>query len=300
MSIGRRKNMMRTLATLALALAAAPGALHAQQKLDEKRSAAPDGVVAIDNQAGSIHVIGWSRSEITVTGTLGQAAEGLDISGGGRRTSISVDTTSPHGTRSDLEIHLPAGSRVEIDSFAAEIRVNDVNGNVSAETVNGSIFISGGSREIQASSVNGVVEVSGPSKRVHAESVNGAVTVRGASGEIEASTVNGQLSVVGASFDRANLETVSGGLRFEGDLGPKATVEAQTVSGNVDFVLPAAVKADFTVTTFSGDIQNEFGPAAKRVSKYTTEKELEFSTGEGGADVSIETLSGGIRLAKKP
>lgn len=292
--------MMKTLAALAIALAASPGALHAQQKLDEKRSAAPDGTVEIDNQAGSITVIGWSRSEITVTGMLGRGAEGLDISGSGRRTSISVDATNPHGVRSDLELHVPAASKVTIDSFGAQIRVSDVTGSVAAETVNGSIVIAGGARDVTVSSVNGSVEVSGPSQRVQAESVNGAVTVRGTSGEIEASTVNGQLSVIGATFDRATLETVSGALRFEGDFTPKACVSANTVSGSVEFVMPASVKAAFSVTSFSGSIENEFGAAPKKVSKYTTEKELSFSTGDSGADVSIETLSGTIQLRKRP
>jgi DUF4097 and DUF4098 domain-containing protein YvlB len=291
---------MRTLVALALALAAFPAALRAQQTLDEKRTAAPDGSVEIDNQSGSITVIGWSRNEITVTGTLGRGAEGLDFSGSARRTSISVSAMNPHGVRSDLEIHVPAGSKVTIDSFAAQIKVSDVTGGVSAETVNGSIAVAGSSRDVSASSVNGSVEVSGPGRRIHAESVNGAVTVRGASGEIDASTVNGQLSVIGASFERATLETVSGSLRFEGDFAAKAQVSAQTVSGSVDFVMPASVKADFSVTSFSGEIGNEFGPAPKKVSKYTSERELSFSTGDGGADVSIETLSGAIQLRKRP
>lgn len=290
---------MRTLVALALALAASPAALHAQQKLDEKRSAAADGSVEIDNQAGSITVIGWSRSEIAVSGTLGRGAEGLEFSGSPRRTSISVDTRNPHGVRSDLEIHVPAGSKVTIDSFAAQIKVSDVTGSVSAETVNGSIAVSGSSREVNVSSVNGAVEVSGAGKRIHAESVNGEVTLRGASGEVAASTVNGQLSVIGASFERATLETVSGGLRFEGDFAPRAVVSANTVSGSVEFVMPASVKADFSISSFSGDIKNEFGAAAKKVSKWTSEKELTFSTGDGGADVSIETLSGGIELRKR-
>ena len=41
------KATMRILATTLLALAAAPGALLAQYKLDEKRSASPDGLVEI-------------------------------------------------------------------------------------------------------------------------------------------------------------------------------------------------------------------------------------------------------------
>ena len=106
-----------------------PAAL-AQQKLDEKRSAAPDGLVEIENAAGSIRVIGWDRAEVMVTGTLGHGAEGLDFSGGRRGApTISVETEgNPHGMRSDLEIHVPAGSRVEIDSFAAEITVSGRHG----------------------------------------------------------------------------------------------------------------------------------------------------------------------------
>jgi len=287
--------------TLLLAAVLVAPALHAQQKLDEKRTAAPDGVVEIENNAGSVRVIGWDRAEITVTGTLGRNAEGLDFSGGQRRTSISVDARNPHGVRSDLEIHVPAGSRVEIDSFAAEISVNDVAGSVHADTVNGSIHIVGSSKEVEASTVNGSVEISGSPKRVTAESVNGAVTVRGASGEITASTVNGLLSVAGATFSQASLETVSGGVHFEGDLAAKASLSVNSVSGDVELMLPAKVSAEFSITTFSGEIVNELSTdRPDRTSKYTSQKDLEFTAGNGGADISIETLSGEIALRKHP
>jgi len=297
--IGRRK--MRLRKTLVLAVVLVAPALHAQQKLDEKRTAAPDGVVAIENNAGSIHVIGWDRAEITVTGTLGRNAEALDFSGTQRRTSISVDARNPHGVRSDLEIHVPAGSRIEIDSFGAEISVTDVSGSVHADTVNGSIRIAGASKEVQASSVNGSLEISGTPQRVAAESVNGAVTVRGASGEITASTVNGLLSVAGATFSLASLETVSGNVHFEGDLAAKASLSVNSVSGDVELILPPKVSAEFSITTFSGDIVNELSAdKPDKISKYTSQKDLTFTAGNGGADISIETLSGEIALRKRP
>jgi DUF4097 and DUF4098 domain-containing protein YvlB len=287
--------------TLVLAAVLAAPALHAQQKLDEKRSAAPDGVVAIENSAGSIKVIGWDRAEITVTGTLGARAEGLDISGTSRRTSISVDARNPHGVRSDLEIHVPTGSRVEIDSFGAAIDVSGVSGPVVADTVNGSISISGSSQEVEASSVNGGVAISGSPKRVRAESVNGSVTVKGASGQLDASTVNGELIVAGATFDHANLETVSGSVEFEGDLAAHATLAVSSVSGNVDLAFPAKVSADFSITTFSGNIENGLSAnQPEKTSRWTSQKELTFTLGSGGADVSIETLSGEIVLRKRP
>jgi DUF4097 and DUF4098 domain-containing protein YvlB len=283
--------------TLFLAVVLAAPSLQAQQKLDEKRSAAPDGVVEIENSAGSIRVIGWDRAEVAVTGTLGARAEGLDISGGARRTSISVDARNPHGVRSDLEIHVPTGSRVEIDSFAAQIEVSGVAGPVQAETVNGSVSVSGTSKEVEASSVNGDVSISGSPMRVKAESVNGSVSVRGASGELEASTVNGQLTVAGATFDHASLETVSGGIEFDGALAGHASLSINSVSGDVVLKLPAKLSAEFSITTFSGRIENGLSAdQAQKTSRWTSQQELEFSLGEGGADVSIETLSGGIAL----
>jgi DUF4097 and DUF4098 domain-containing protein YvlB len=160
--------------------------------------------------------------------------------------------------------------------------------------------MTGGSKEVDLQSVNGSVEVTSPATRVHAEAVNGSVTVREASGEVEASTVNGTLTVIGGTFTRAQLETVSGRIIFEGALGKTATLSAESVSGSVELVLSAAVSADFSVSSFSGEIENELGPPPRKASRWTPGKELSFSTGSGGAKVSVETLSGNIRLRKRP
>ena len=295
---------MPSKTVLSLCLAAAVGLLPrpaaAQQKVEARRNASADALVEIENPAGSIRVIGWERGEVMVTGDLGLGASGLDFTGSGSRIRVGVDTErNPHGVVSSLEVHVPAKSRLQIESFAGSITVEGVSGTVTAETVNGSITVSGQAREISAESVNGAVQVSGASTHTKAESVNGSVNVRGASGDLEASTVNGQLEVSGGSFQRAHLETVSGSLSFEGALASGATLEAETVSGSVTIALPAAVAADFSISTFSGSVQNAFGPPATRVSEHTPEKELEFSTGGGGARVSIHTLSGSVTLRKR-
>jgi putative adhesin len=149
---------------------------------------------------------------------------------------------NPHATHSDIEVHVPAGSRVSVESFASAITVSDVTGPVTAETVNGAVSVSGSLKEVSAESVNGAVDVSGASARVHAGTVNGALTIHGARGEVEANTVNGELRVVGGgAFTRAHLESVSGSIRFEGELAPHAELQAQTVSGEVELTLPGAV-----------------------------------------------------------
>src|SRR6185503_2219285 len=184
---GAERRAMRAMwVGLALALAVDAGAA---ERVDARRNAAPDGVVSIDNAAGSIKVIGWDRAEVAVTGDLGPGAEGLDLSGNGRRTTIDVSTDgNPNHVQSHLEVKVPAGSRVEINGFMADIAVSGVKGEVSAETVNGGIVISDAPREVSANTVNGTVEISGATRLVKAESVNGAVTITGGSGVVEAST----------------------------------------------------------------------------------------------------------------
>jgi DUF4097 and DUF4098 domain-containing protein YvlB len=68
----------------------------------------------------------------------------------------------------------------------------------------------------------------------------------------------------------------------------------------VELALPANVSADFSISSFSGEIENELGPPARKASRWTSEKELSFTTGSGGAKVTVETLSGDIRLRKRP
>lgn len=290
---------MKILGAFILSFAASNALAWAGGRVEERRPAAPDGIVKIENASGSIKVVGWDREEIEVTGTLGRGAEGLAFEVHGRRARIEVDTRgNPHGVHSELEIRVPARSRLDVESFSAPISVSAVKGHVKAESVNGSITVAGGS-EADVSTVNGEVEVSCPCTRVRAETVNGGVTIRGASGDVEASTVNGTLVVEGGSFERAQLETVNGGIRFQGDLDAKATLDIESVGGSVELVLPAKVSADFTLSTFSGDIVNDLGPAAHRTSRWTSEKELSFSTGSGAAKVTVTTLSGDIRLRKR-
>jgi len=282
----------------ALLLAVAPAAL-AQQKVDLKKNADPKGRVSIDNSAGATRVIGWDRAEIMVTGTLGHGAESVRLSGGASRTEIEVETEgNPHGVRSDLEIHVPSGSRLEIESFTAEITVTGVTGEVRAESVNGAISITG-SDEVEAQTVSAGVTVSGGS-RVRAESVNGPVTVKGAKGNVEASSVNGHIEVSGTTFDSVRIEAVSGDVTFDGALGSGADLSIETVSGSVQVRFPAGQGADFDISTFSGDIRNGLSQEhAVTTSRWTSQKELQFTAGNGGAKVTVQTLSGTVDLGKK-
>ncbi len=290
---------MRKIGLALLVLAAAwPAA--AQQKLDEKRPASKDGVVEVHNVSGSVTVTGWDREEVAVTGTLGRGSERLEFTGSGARTEVRV--VLPHFAHdvdgSDLEIKVPAGSRLEVSTVSAAIGVAAVTGPVRLESVSGRITVSGAPRRFDAKSVSGDIEIAAANAPGRASTVSGTVSLKGVQGEVEASSVSGTVGVTGGAVSRAELQTTSGDIRFDAGLASGGRLDAKTVSGTVDLLLPAATAADFDVTTFSGQISNEFGPQARRASEYGPGRELSFSTGAGGRVVA-KSFSGSVHLRKR-
>ncbi len=289
---------MKSIALVAFALGAVP--VLAQTPVQDRRPASKDGRVEIENAAGSITVIGWDRAEVAVEGTMGRGAESLSLTGTGRTTRIEVETSwNPHMVRSDLEIHVPSGSRIEIESFAAQVKVDGVRGAVRANTVKGDVSVRGAAKEVEAETVSGSVEIAGGPTRIRAHAVNGTVTLQGARGDVEASTVNGDLVLAGARCEACRLETVNGDVRFNGDLASGSRLDVETVGGSVELVLPADVSAEFDVETFSGDVENELGPTPKKASRHLPGHELRFTAGGGGAQVSVNTMNGSVRIRKR-
>jgi DUF4097 and DUF4098 domain-containing protein YvlB len=300
---------MKTMGTMVLAMALAAPAL-AQQRVEERRPAAPDGTVEIDCPTGAVRVIGWDKNEVQVTGTLARDAGPLKIDASERRVKIEVEMANhPEKSRGELEIRVPSKSRLRVESFAGAITVSDVTGDIRAESVQGGIVVTGATGEINAETVNGGVEITGPSRYVRAEAVNGAVTLRGGSGELSASAVSGAVTVSGGSFKRVKLESVSGPVRFEGGIEKGGEMGVESVSGKVDVLLPADQGADIEISSFAGDIRYEFNAMTLGRGEAATpstggrhgehEKERRLTIGGGGARVSIETMSGSVLVRSK-
>jgi DUF4097 and DUF4098 domain-containing protein YvlB len=296
---------MTTFSVLALVAVAvaAPGGTQAVQ---QTRSAARDARISIDNPVGQLRIVGWDRAEVSISGTICDDAEGLEVSGTDRSLSIDVSVNgNPHGCDADLEIKVPAASRVQVDTFSAPVTVSGLTGTLAADSVHGGFRVEGRLQDFQADTVAGNIELTGASARTRAESVNGSVTLRGVTGDAEASSVNGLLSVSGSGLTRVQLETVAGAVRFQGALADGGSLEASSVSGGIELTLPATTDASFDLSTFSGRIVNELSadrpdePGDDGHHHGPTGQELSFRLGSGSARVHAETLSGRIRLAKR-
>src|SRR5215212_8822757 len=131
---------MRVTTTIAAAalLAAGAGTARAQQ-INESRNTGPTGTVEVHNTAGNVRVLGWSRNQVQVTGTLGSGAERVEIENEGE--AIVVRVVLPRGSHSsrgtNLEVRVPARKDVEVHGVSAPVTVEGIDGDVEAQSTSG-------------------------------------------------------------------------------------------------------------------------------------------------------------------
>lgn len=324
--------------TLLLFTGLAAASVAAGQTPVDRTVATPQtGSVEVSNVTGSIRVVAWDRGEVRVTGELGRGTERLDVTSAGDRVTIEViiPRNARNVGSTDLEVRVPARKNVTARGVSADVTVQGVTGQVNAMSTSGDVRVSGNpalarvgstsgdvelevstarieanntsgdirvrgtAREsIAAESVSGNVQVAAPAPEMMAKSVSGDLTVTGATRRLSASTVSGAIQVRGARLQYGALESVSGNIAYAGALEADAGVSVQSHSGSITLQLPGSVGARFQVTTFSGGISNAFGPEAQRVSRYGPGEELRFTTGDGGALITVKTFSGSVRLVR--
>lgn len=296
---------MRRAGMVVLTLALAASEATAQRAIDETRSVRADGRVEIENLAGSVRVVGWNRDEVQVTGTLAPRAERLDFTTSGSVTRIEVVfprqrnlNLSRGEGESDLEIRVPASSRLEVETVSADIEVEQVSGALELESVSGRVSVRGTSGQVvDAESVSGTVEVIGPVRELDASSVSGVVRVNGVRGTARAETVSGAVEVTNADLREGTFKAVSGTVRYEGAISG-GSFNFESFSGGVVLVVPASVNATFDVSTFSGDIRSDFEAEVRR-ARYSPEREAHFTVGSGAARVKASSFSGTVEIRRR-
>jgi DUF4097 and DUF4098 domain-containing protein YvlB len=295
-----KRDILGSALTVGLVLVAAV-ALAGERTVDERANADADGTVVIENISGSIVVEGWDKNEVHVTGTLGEDVEELEFKASGRKTRVEVKY--PRKTKNidegaDLVIKVPAGSRVEVECVSAPVTVTGVRGEIYASSISGDVEVSGRCEAVTAETISGEVRVDVDAPRVSAESISGTVSAKGKVAEVTAGVVSGEIDLVFEQYTDLEVEAVSGTITVSGDLAKGAKIDIEVHSGDITLEVPGSVSAEFRIDTFSGDIDNDFGHEANKTSKYTPGKELEFTVGDGGARVRINTFSGDVVIRK--
>jgi DUF4097 and DUF4098 domain-containing protein YvlB len=256
-----------------------------------------DGAVEIDNVAGQVDVTGWDRADVEVTGTIGERVDRVDVNTSAGHTTVRVVLPEESWGRggdstADLVVHVPRKSFLTATLVSAGITTRGLQGQQQLRTVSGSVD-GELAHEAKIDTVSGSVKLAAGTGPLEVNSISGSITVQGATGEIRVGTVSGSADLVLGAITRAHFHTVSGTVNLSGSLASGAQLEAATVSGSLRFTLMGA--ADYDLQSFSGAIDNCFGPKAQR-SDYGPGLHLTFREGDGNARVHVGTQSGTIRL----
>lgn len=299
-----KREHRNTLGAAIAALTLGAGA-QAQQTIDRTLPAHANVEIGVESITGRVSVRVGEQEQVRLHAVLGPDVDDLDVSGDatGYHFEVEIEDDRGWGNRkvdidSTIELWVPAGASVEIETVSADVDVQGIGGGASIETVSGVIDLSAISGGIEAESVSGRITIGAGGGPVYAESVSGRVEISGARDEVHAGAVSGSVLVSDFAGSEAYMETVSGSIRFEGALVPGAELSAESVSGSVELVLPADLAAAFEVETFSGSISSAFGGQVQQVSKYGPGKVLEHRTGDD-AEVDVETMSGSVTIAHR-
>lgn len=294
---------MKIVLTIGLLSALLTGSVVAGESVDQTRSVDANAQIGIENISGSVVVKGWDQAQVKITGTLGDDVKELKITGDASRLRIEVEVSEGYGMRrrdidSDLNVWVPRGSRLSVETVSADIEISEISGTASVESVSGEVSLTGKPEQVDIETVSGNIEVSGFQTEISVESVSGSVHLSGIARSVEVETVSGDIEVEAGEISSAEFESVSGSVTFSGALTAQADLDVESHSGNVELSLGNVTAVSFEISTFSGRITNDFGGEAQRTSRYAPGRHLEFSIGSGGAEISVETFSGNVRLHK--
>ncbi|HMB69591.1 MAG TPA: DUF4097 family beta strand repeat-containing protein, partial [bacterium] len=250
---------IRNWAAGAVALLLAAGTAAAGEPIHEEVPASKNGEVSIENLSGSVTVTVWDEDKVLVEGELGDGSERLEIDPD--EGDVSIEVVLPRNARhveaTDLEIRVPRGASVSVETVSADVDVSGVTGDVEVETVSGRVK----GRDLAAveiETVSGEIDVADAEGPVEVASVSGYIEVTDCGDWVEASTTSGDIDVAGDLPDRVECETVSG--TVEADITPVkgGAYRFESFSGEVVLRLPAKLDAAIDVETHSGRIRSEW------------------------------------------
>lgn len=259
----RARRIALAFAAVLLAAALPALAVELEETFDQSYDLGAGGSVSVSNVNGAVIVQGWDGGRVRVeavkrvkAGSRGSAEEAL------RRIEIQVEQ---RGDRLEVDTKLPHGG----DGFFDWLFGNQSNANVT-------YTVSVPRRtDVEVDTVNGKVRVRGVAGRVEADTTNGHIEMADMRGSVKAATTNGGIDV------ELSDVTAGTGMRFS------------TTNGGIHLVLPRDARVSVDADTTNGGIHLDDLVADVRSQ---SRRHLRADVNGGGADVTLSTTNGGIRI----
>ena len=314
---GQRRTAPRAqLVAVVCLLAAYPGIAAAQKDIDAKKASvtgarvpferraaiASDASIRISGAIKSLRIVGWERDSLVITGMI---PPGWRFDGGvasapiglGRGAKFFVDAgPDVYPTGVSVEMRVPTRARVWAKSGTADIEVSGVTGGLDLNIVGGSVTVTSAPHELNIESMDGDVRVQAGAAWLRVKTATGNIDVRGGSEDAGLSTVSGTVRVNDGKYERGKLESVTGDIIYEADVGYKGALDITTHSGAIELRLPAKPSVELDAASVTGTIQNAVTSNRPIPGREGRGMELGFSSGSGDTRIVVRSFKGNVVL----
>lgn len=315
-----KRNMMLVKWLSGLVLTLMMQLALAGEKIDRTLDVTASGQVEIESLRGSLKIYGWDKPQMQVKGELDDKAKGYEFVHEDGFTFFKVkmprkmrNSNWKSGRGSKLEIYLPVGSRLAVETVNSDVlveaveggsKVHTVNGNIKAknlakrielETVNGSIKSEGLSGKFRLNTVNGRIKDKNSEGKAHFEIVNGSIDTNTKAKEVVVENVNGNIELKLTQVKELEISTVNGDVEAELTLLDDAEVNVTTVSGSASLQLGGAIGGDYELDSHAGGrIVNRLTDDEVKKQKYGPARSARFSIAGGTAEIEMTSVSGDL------
>jgi len=284
-----------------------------EEKFEKTLDLVKDGKVIIGNISGNIEVKTWNKAQVQIDAlkvsratTLAKAKENITkvkITITKENSTLRIKTEYPKEREKNLSVSItytlliPSAASINANTVSGNVTCEDIGGDLKAKTVSGNVIVSGAKNGANCSTTSGTVEVDDVIGDVKLHSVSGNVLADAIKGNVDADTVSGSVVLTNITdADEIEASTISGKVKYEGDIASNGTYHLQTHSGRVEFIVPSNAAFDLEARTFSGSINSDFDITVRgKIEK----RSLSGSVNGGGAEVELKGFSGNVYIKKK-
>jgi len=272
----------------------------------------PGGRLEIENQNGSVEVIGWDRPTLDVSATKYASNEDqlnaikivvvADDKGAGALIKTEFpDRSWGFGGNYGVKyvIHVPRKTKLDsAQTTNGSVTVEDLEGGGHAKSTNGHLQITRVTGDYLLETTNGSISIEDAKGYERAATTNGAINGRLAAGSFQAQTTNGSIDLTVSRPGQGRpirASTTNSSINIALAEFHDNAITAETTHGSLVLRLPQTLNARVNAETSLSGISNDLPLSTTDESSKT---HLRGQWGKGGAPISATTSMGSIHFER--
>jgi len=212
-----------------------------------------------------------------------------------------------HG--SALTVKASSGDVAIVGDQGGKVLVDQSHGPVRVKQSEGGLHVKGGTGpirlrvprglDITVKSLSGDVELRDTQGSVHCKALSGDVNCTGIVGSADIVAMSGDVKLAQGQLDNLRVEAYSGDIKAGAALSTSGRARLETKSGDIWLRVPPSQGMDVEARLLSGDLTCElpYGNTRQDEEGHYVGQKVHLRTNDGGAEVSMDTLSGDIHIA---